>query len=259
MNMRHTSVVTIPSTSFLSRLVVGLCLCIPFSVLAAPFSVHMDGNVFSLAGECEGSDVLVQLRHEENGEMTYTSHAECLDERFAFTDDLGEWNIPDGRYELYLDGERVRRTIERVPVAVKDVTMDEDTVAKTDTADSVETASIGETEGFLGAFVAFQQALTDMRSRLNESDYPDMVKMSLDIALDGIDTLAGTMTDRLFAEESADTEGQDFVTTHSTIDSDQLEVSSIRSDTDQTSYSVTTEPSVSVAGPDDPDAVSSNE
>ncbi|NTW13827.1 MAG: hypothetical protein HGA31_02225 [Candidatus Moranbacteria bacterium] len=41
-----------------------------------------------------------------------------------------------------------------------------------------------------------------MRIRLADSDYPEVVKMSLDKAIDGIDKIAGSMTDLLFTSEA---------------------------------------------------------
>jgi hypothetical protein len=161
-------------------------------------------NTLAVIGTCSEKEVRFDLYQKGNDEPIYTSGALCIDGAFEFSDNLLQWEtLGDGSYELVVDKERKKKVgilIER-PVEVTPM----DTVSAA-IPTSVDGGAGASAPRFLDAFVALQQSLADMRVRLAESEYPDIVKISLDAAIDGIDKISGKMTDILFASESGASE-----------------------------------------------------
>lgn len=160
-------------------------------------------NTLSVSGVCSEKEVRFDLYRNGDVEPIYTSGVLCRDGAFEFSDDLLQWeSLGDGSYELVVDRERKNTrqvVIERPVVPISVPTTSSESTASDVGADS-------STPRFLDAFVALQQSLLDMRIRLADSDYPEAVKMSLDKAIDGIDKVAGTMADLMFASESGKSE-----------------------------------------------------
>ncbi|NTW15725.1 MAG: hypothetical protein HGA38_05180 [Candidatus Moranbacteria bacterium] len=175
-------------------IIISVLICSPHLVFASGSWTLKEGtNVMHIAGDCSGKEVRFNLYRKGSDDPIYTSGAFCNEGRFDFTDNLLQWeSLDDGKYELIVNSDRSRSGnvfIQR-PVVAQSV---ESSTAKD---------SVVPDQTFLGALVALQQSLLDMRSRLADSDYPDAVKMGLDKAIDGVDALAGKMTDLLFASES---------------------------------------------------------
>jgi hypothetical protein len=179
-------------------------MTLPAFVFAAEKWQLLSGkNTLAVIGTCSEKEVRFDLYRSGDAEPIYTSGVLCRDGAFEFSDDLLQWeSLGDGSYELVVDKERknprqvvIERPLESAPVPA---TARESTVidAGTDMA----------APRFLDAFVMLQRSLVDMRIRLAESDYPDAIKLGLDAAIDGIETVAGTMADLLFVSETGKAE-----------------------------------------------------
>lgn len=188
-------------TSYL--LALGMAF-IPMSVSAGtPWIVAESVNTLSVEGFCE-DEVGIALFSDGKREPIYTSAAHCLDGTFAFSDDLLLWDgIEDGSYQLSIGGEKIKGTTvtvrrpEEMPVEEIISNPSGTTVVITESDDLMDLQP-----SFLGAFVALQQSLADMRIQLASSGYSLSVRIGLDTAIDAIDLIAGKMTDMLFVADA---------------------------------------------------------
>ncbi|HWQ60490.1 MAG TPA: hypothetical protein VN420_05110 [Candidatus Fimivivens sp.] len=190
---------------YASTFVFIAILLTPWAVSAKEGWRLVEGeNRLVLKGACAGKEVGISLFSKETGVEAYSTTAVCKDGSFEFTDYLPQWpGMKDGSYALVVNKDErnektvtVERTVPSDPVISTDTGKD-DTVV-------LESPILRSESGFLDAFVALQQSLLDMRLRLAESEYPEIVKASLDAAIDGIDKIAGSMTDLLFASETGE-------------------------------------------------------
>ena len=218
MSLRQTGDMTIHSEKnilIMSKAVlIAIAIAFPLGVSASnTWNITESTNTLSIEGSCPSQEVNITLYQSGKNEPVYSSGAHCVDGRFAFSDNLLQWkSLENGTYELAVDGDKGKK--QRVVI---DRPSDTAPVSVTPVPDAVvETKPDSIT--FLDAFVALQQSLTDMRSRLAESDYPDIVKAGLDAAIDGIDTLAGKMSDILFAADSRPTDTGETATSAETTD-----------------------------------------
>lgn len=188
--------------------ILALCIAfIPASVLAdTPWTVTEAVNILSIRGFCE-DEVGIALFSDAKRDPVYTSAAHCVDGTFTFSDDLLVWDgIKDGSYRLSIGGERIQGTT--VIVRRPEETPAEEISPDPSGTDVVIVEADDLTDlqpGFLGAFVALQQSLADMRAHLADSGYSLTVRIGLDAAIDGIDLIAGKMSDMLFAADDGET------------------------------------------------------
>ena len=190
MNMAKKIIILIASLAFL-----------PFGVLAKDnWELQGNKNVLSLAGECSVQEIRVDPFLENSEKPIYTSVATCQEGKFDFRDDLLQWkSLPDGEYSLVVNGDQkntrkvsIKRPEESVAVAAAAANAD---LSAAETPDDPDTK-------FLNAFVAFQQALLDMRTWLSETKYPTLVKTSLDALIDGVDGAAGKIAELMWSAEN---------------------------------------------------------
>lgn len=199
-------------------LVTTLSFAITGTVFASEIS--FEKNNLSLSGVCE-NDVMVQLFADESMEKSaYSAGIKCENGNYEFSDDLSIWNIPEGNYAVVIDGNK--NNVQNIDVKYEKKVLSEaqtteqpvETGTEKDDAEQAgqETQESADIK-FLGAFAVFQQSILDMRTWLADTEYPSWVKTGIDGALDGVDKLAGTISDMLFSADSPQDETVDEVLT----------------------------------------------
>lgn len=184
-----------------------------FAGIASAEEASFDKNKLSLAGKCE-KNITVQLFEDESLEKSaYSAGVKCENGEYEFSDDLSIWNIPEGNYALVIDGDKIN--VQNIDVkyekkVLPDVQKTEQPVEKGTEKDNVDPAEQETQESadvkFLGAFAVFQQSILDMRTWLAQTKYPSWAKSGIDGALDGIDKLAGEISDLLFSADNPQSE-----------------------------------------------------
>ncbi|MEI6649803.1 MAG: hypothetical protein WCL23_00015 [Candidatus Moraniibacteriota bacterium] len=187
-------------------IIIGIVLSLPFKAEAA-YVTRTSENTIAVSGDClpAKGDVLIHLVEEQDqSKGVYTAGTACRGDKFMFSDDLSQWHIADGRYMVLVNGEKTGKivTTKASTPAIQDGAVAPSSNVATETAANPAIIPESPDTKFLDAFVALQQSLADMRTWLADSKYPDPVKSGLDAAIDGIDKLAGKMSDILFAADS---------------------------------------------------------
>ncbi len=87
-------------------------LSIPIPIFAKEkYTLQSTENVLTLSGVCS-MDVKFTLTHvNSDQESVYSSGTPCKDGVFSFSDDLSQWNIPDGQYTLWVNGDPAEKRI----------------------------------------------------------------------------------------------------------------------------------------------------
>lgn len=184
-----------------------------FVSIASAEEVSFDKNKLSLAGKCE-KNITVQLFEDESLEKSaYSAGVKCENGKYEFSDDLSIWNIPEGNYALVINGDRAN--IQDIEVKYEKKVLSDAQKTEQSAEKGIQKDDVGPTEQetqesadvkFLGAFAVFQQSILDMRTWLAETKYPSWAKSGIDGALDGIDKLAGKISDMLFSADSQQSE-----------------------------------------------------
>lgn len=198
----------------------------------ASFSARVSQNNIEINGDCS-SNVLVTLAKTDNPDkIVYSGGVSCQEGKFSFADDLLKWNMEDGKYSIMVNGQKSGKTVERKEriLSVQDEPAENAVpsissgqavaapVAETAINDPAGENAAAEPEPeketadpdtkFLDAFVAFQQSLLDMRIWLAETKYPAFIKKGIDSALDGIDLVAGKISESLWSSDNPSGAGE---------------------------------------------------
>lgn len=87
-------------------LLVMFLLVLPVSLFAKErFNVLSSENVLKLAGECSIDVQVILTPVGENEKTSYSSNTGCIEGKFSFSDDLMQWNLPEGQYTLWVNGD----------------------------------------------------------------------------------------------------------------------------------------------------------
>ena len=179
----------------LKKIIILAILLMPFSLHAAEgWAVLESGKTFSVQGGCSNETVKIAIFNKGEDKNPIDSYdAKCENGEFYFSSDLFKKDIRTGNYLISIDGQ-----MNLNPVSIKNA----DNKQATKKIENNEKKQESPDVKFLSAFVVFQQSILDMRTWLAETKYPSWVKSGVDGALDGIDGLAGKISDMLFSADS---------------------------------------------------------
>lgn len=212
-------------------LVFVSAVAIPFGARAS-FSARVSQNNIEVEGSCSVNVLITLAKTDNPDKIVYSGGVLCQDGKFSFSDDLLKWNMEDGKYNLMVNGQKSGKTVERkeqilsvqdepaknpIPVnsssqavtaPVAETPIDDSAIENAAAEPEPEEKAVDPDTKFLDAFVAFQQSLLDMRTWLVETKYPAIVKKSMDSALDGIDLVAGKISESLWSAEDSSGAGE---------------------------------------------------
>jgi len=187
---------------------------IPGVFASENWKLEENKNTLSIAGDCLGKEVSVELYQVGKNQPIYNSGSLCREGKFEFSDNLLQWkSLEDGQYEVVIDGDRknnkhvsIERVVENVVAEIPEVSLQQPTptqevVAQTSQAEAKAEPETPELK-FLGAFVNMQQAILDMRQWLDQTNYPNLAKQTIGIALDGLDLAVGKLSGKVMSSEN---------------------------------------------------------
>jgi len=175
-----------------------------FSILILPALASAKGNLsvvresgseVSMEGECSEKVKIELFKKADDSESAFAKDVSCQNGKFYFSENLSQKNVTEGSYVVAVDGEKSLNM-----VAVREGFDTANKNSKTAQIENIETADTK----FLGAFVALQQSILDMQTWLAETAYPQVVKDSLGLALDGLQLATGKITELLWSTDSDD-------------------------------------------------------
>ncbi len=173
----------------------AILMAIPFGTKAA-FVVSTAPNKVEAGGACSENVEIKLAQTNTPAKIVYSAGALCKDGKFSFSDDLTQWNLPEGNYNVIINGEKKSDKIT--------VKRENANAGKNQTTTSVQTEELGNPDTkFLGAFVKLQQSILDMHVWLAKTNYPSLLKTSIDVALDGIDIAVDNVSSLVLSGESA--------------------------------------------------------
>jgi hypothetical protein len=124
---------------FLS-LLLTLTLISPTQVYALSWDVR-DGseNIINVSGSCTGHTVTIHLFSDISHPPVYSSGTTCLNKSFSFTDNLNQWKIPEGEYDLLISEDQKRpKTSKSAKIKVKKEQAQITTLANPPTINSLD-------------------------------------------------------------------------------------------------------------------------
>jgi hypothetical protein len=157
-------------------------------------------NLISANGSCLGKQVRIDLFSATEKNPIYTSGVACVEGKFQFSDNLLQWeSLGDGEYSLVVGGDRdgVKKVMVERPVSQINISDTSENNSKDEKIDP----GTPEKSTFLDAFVALQKNIFEMKELLEETDYPEIIKLSLESTLDGMDIAIGKITELIFSSQ----------------------------------------------------------
>lgn len=152
-------------------------LSLPFPLFAKEkYILQSTENVLMLSGICS-LDVKFALTLVNDGQKSvYSSGTPCKDGEFTFSDDLSQWNIPDGQYTLWVNGDPAEKriTMKKIVIvpALQVATKKENQPPKNTFEQAVS--------NFGGNLAQMSKSLGVMEENLPQTDYvKDTVKHTL--------------------------------------------------------------------------------
>lgn len=170
-------------------------LLMPWPLFAKErFVVLSSENILKLSGTCT-IDVKVMLTPVGNDEHSvYSSGTQCVDKEFAFAEDLTQWNVPEGQYTLWVNGDPSTKRVIIKKVVAATVEVKEDVVAEdTSPKNRFEQAM----DDFGKNLSAMSVSLGIIEENLVSSDYAqDTVKRTVvGFLRTALDALSGLFSD----------------------------------------------------------------
>lgn len=96
-------------------------LSFPLSLFAKEkYTFESTENVLKLSGGCSIDITLVLTALDDTKKSLYSSGTACKNGTFLFSDDLSQWNIPDGQYTLWVNGEPAEKRITMKKIVVQE-------------------------------------------------------------------------------------------------------------------------------------------
>lgn len=87
-------------------------LLLPFPLFAKEkYTFQSTENVLTLSGICSLDVKFTLTLVNDANQSVYSSGTPCKDGAFSFSDDLSQWNIPDGQYTLWVNGDPAEKRI----------------------------------------------------------------------------------------------------------------------------------------------------
>lgn len=172
-------------------------IIIAISVLAFPVLVlakgslsvvRESGSAIAIEGECLEKVKIELFRKADDDKHVFDKDVSCQDGKFFFSENLSQKNVPEGNYIVAVDGEKSLNM-----VAVRKDSGEADKILKSTQAENIETADVK----FMNALVGLQKSILDMQIWLGETDYPQAVKDSADMILNGLQSAANKITDMM--------------------------------------------------------------
>lgn len=199
--MRVINKIISKKSNNMKKIIIIALFFFPLGVFAkGNWELRENKNTLTLVGACSGREARVDLFRGNDKNPIYTSGALCQDGKFEFSDNLLRWkSLPDGDYTVVVDGDKkntqnvsLKRPAEQISSVSSSIT------------DGLATQAPSDPETkFLGAFVGLQQAILDMRIWLMETKYPNVVKNSINMALDGLDIAVAKVSELVLSAESS--------------------------------------------------------
>lgn len=179
----------------------------PF-ITKADFSSKFDQNQLQLEGDCK-ENIKIELS-KKDGSVIYTGAAKCESGKYIFDDNLLQWNLPSGDYEILINGQRVDKKI-TIDKAAAEEKKAQDTMSQTAIASQANqvkdsSGAISSDNKFLQSFLGLQNSLLDMRLSIKETQYPSAVKTGIMIAIDGINSLVTKITNYIWLANNMNNE-----------------------------------------------------
>lgn len=188
--------------------IIFICgaLLLPRVMLAGgSWALMQQGSQVSVQGECVGSEVKIEFFSQaDDVTADKTASTDCEEGKFSYLVDFSTVDLTEGNYILAVDGEKSQSV---VAVTKQKVGSSQNSVATKESprAKSEDTAEVK----FLSAFVSVQQSVLDMQTWLTETSYPEFIKTSLGVALDGVNLAVGKLSELVLGAESG-TADKDF-------------------------------------------------
>ncbi len=87
-----------------------LSLCCRGSIAhASDIQVSLKESVLKISGSCTGELVAIDLKNEDK--VVYNSQTTCQNEEYSFRDDLSVWGIPEGAYQIVINGQALQQPL----------------------------------------------------------------------------------------------------------------------------------------------------
>ncbi len=95
-----------------------MVLCFQTSgVYASDIQISLKESVLKISGSCTGELVAIELKSEDK--VVYNSQTTCQNEEYSFRDDLSVWGIPEGTYQIAINGQALQQPLtyrkEKIP------------------------------------------------------------------------------------------------------------------------------------------------
>lgn len=155
-------------------------------------------NVLTLSGVCSIDVKFVLTPVSDTKQSVYSSGTSCKEGEFSFSDDLSQWNIPDGQYTLWVNGEPAEKRIVMKKIVVVPASQTAPKEKNQPPRNTFEQA----VSDFGNNLVQMSRSLGVMEENLPQTDYTkDTVKRTLiGFLRTTLDTLASFFGD--FTSES---------------------------------------------------------
>lgn len=104
---------------FAFAIIIGLLIPLPLFAKER-FVLQSTENVLTLSGQCSLDITLALTPVGKDDKKIYTSGTPCRNKEFTFSDDLAKWNIPEGQYTLWVNGEPAQKRIVMMKIAAQE-------------------------------------------------------------------------------------------------------------------------------------------
>lgn len=156
---------------------VSIFLLLPFPLFAKEkYILQSTENVLMLSGACSIEVKFVLTPVNDTKKSVYSSGTSCKEGKFSFSDDLSQWNIPDGQYTLWVNGEPAEKRITMKKIVVVPASQTAPKEKNQPPRNTFEQA----VSDFGGNLVQMSESLGVMEENLPQTDYmKDTVKHTL--------------------------------------------------------------------------------
>lgn len=134
----------------------------------------------TVSGSCTEDLVIVLYRKDSRAkESVYTSGGKCINKKYAYQDDLQEWNLPETEYYISVTGKESRKEFIRNLVMYKRPEVKGLTTIGSTEPDKVEQDTYWKAlDDIKNYILAIEERLGFANSDLEASDQPSSVKLS---------------------------------------------------------------------------------
>lgn len=136
-------------------------------------------NILEVEGECKGEEVIIYLYPKDSDEHIYSSGAHCIEGKFNHSDNLTNWQIEEGEYEIVVgDGQDKKDFSKDEAIEVKEDVTTQAVLSQNGDVLSAQVEQTDETpkdpltrsvEEFSNSLKNMRASLANLRKNIDES------------------------------------------------------------------------------------------